>query len=144
MEMNEILKNEFGLDCSSLKREDVEKIVEQYDNDFSSRIHLFEVDEPQDWMVKEYDGETIDFSKLTINEMSEEDIQSGKPVATFMITGGLNGSGKLEDYLEDIKKLVEDFSKKLNLNAEIQTLDTDIPDDVWTALILLYCKKEGE
>lgn len=123
------------LKSSKIKREDIENIIKKYNGEDDSRLHLFEVeDDDHDWCIKHYDDGDVDFSKLNIVEPTSD----GGYIASFMLGGGLNGSGNWKDYFEDLKKLVSDFYSKLHLHFEIEEITNDILDDVWTAKCFLY------
>ena len=79
----------------------------------------------------------MDFSKLQWHDLTDEEIEEGRPCCSLMLSGGLNGSGDWTDYLGDLWKLFKDF-KKLGLHAIIYEGSTDILDDLWDVKVFLY------
>lgn len=51
---------------------------------------------------------------------------------TCVFSGGLNGPGKWEDYLQDLSKLVKAI-KDAGIHIWLISEETDCPDDVFTA-----------
>ena len=104
--------------------------------------HLFEIepkgDESSKFWVKDFDDESIDFSKLKTYDRTPDELNDGKYVATFMITGGCNGDGDWADYLESLKVLFEKIQSETGCDPLLYQIDTDICDDVWTGFVLLY------
>lgn len=118
----------------------IKDIINKYDAEETSRIKIFEVDPDKMW-IEHFDDGDIDFSKFTEHEQKDYgDNTTGSKYYSFMITGGLNGSGEWDDYLEDIKKIFIELKDKLNLEPVLYNVDTDIADDVWTGKVFLYEK----
>lgn len=126
----------------SIKKQ-IKDILDKYNDEKTSRIMLFEIspetnDKPELWIEK-FDGVDIDFSKFAEHEQKDEfNYPTKGKYYSFMISGGLNGSGNWEDYLSDIKDIFRDFKHELNLEPVLYKVDTDIADDVWTAKVFLY------
>jgi len=128
--------------------EKVRKIVKSFFSEDKSKMSILEYDNGYDGFVETFGEDenghhdVIDFGVFTYNDLSDEDIEKGKPVITFLLSGGLNGSGDWKDYLSDISDLFKEFEDKLNLHAIIYKANTDIADDVWTAEVLLYIDRD--
>ena len=122
--------------------EKVRSLIKNYFGEDKSRMSILEYDDGYDGFVEKFDNEEIDFGKFIYNDLSDEDIENGKPVITFLLSGGLNGSGNWEDYLGDISSLFKEFKKELGLHAIVYKIETDILDDVWTAEVLLYIDRD--
>ena len=120
-------------DINNNMRGKIKEILDKYNSEKTSRISLFEVDPDKIW-IEHFDDGDIDFSKFS--EHTQSDNKS--KYYSFMITGGLNGSGEWDDYLEDIKKIFVELKDKLNLEPVLYSVDTDIADDVWTGKVFLY------
>lgn len=130
---------------SDLVEDDLEDIIRDTINDMTdndSSIRLFEVDSDDEdskklWIV-DFDDEKTDFRKLTIYPHQEDENGANKPVASFMLSGGLNGSGNWTDYLDDLQKLLEVLKERTGLEPVIYEESTDIADDVWDAKVFMY------
>ena len=122
--------------------EKVREIVKGFFGEDKSRMSILEYDDGYDGFVEKFDDEDIDFGKFIYKDLTDEEIESGRPVITFLLSGGLNGSGNWIDYLGDISKLFKEFEDKLNLHAIVYKIETDILDDVWTAEVLLYIDRD--
>ena len=85
--------------------EKVREIVKGFFGEDKSRMSILEYDDGWDGFVEKFDEEEIDFGKFIYNDLTDEEIESGRPVITFLLSGGLNGSGNWVDYLGDISKL---------------------------------------
>ena len=126
------------LENTSIK-DKVKNILDKYNNEKTSNITLFEVEQPEGNFIEQFDDGDIDFSKFTEhNQKNEFNYPTEGKYYSFMISGGLNGSGEWDDYLEDIKKIFIEFEDKLHLDPVLYQLDTDIADDVWTGYVFLY------
>ena len=123
----------------------IKEIVSKYEGESDSKLHIMDA-EPDTFMHEYEDSDDIDFSKFMYHKEGEHEDDYGAmpPLVTFLLTGGLNGSGEWKDYLENISKLFKELEKETGLHIEIQTLDTDIPDDVWTAEVLMYKDAGGD
>lgn len=121
--------------------EKVRSLVKNYSGKDKSRMTILEYDN-DDVFVEKFDDDEIDFSKFSYNDLSEKEIEEGKPVITFLLSGGANGTGKWENYLNDISGLFKEFKKELGLRAIIYKIETDIADDLWTAEVLLYTDRD--
>ena len=110
--------------------EKVREIVKEFFTEDNSKLSILEYTDGWDGFVEKFDEEEIDFGKFIYNDLTDEEIEDGRPVITFLLSGGLNGSGNWVDYLGDISKLFKEFEDKLGLHAIVYKLDTDIPDDV--------------
>jgi len=126
---------------SDLVEDDLEDIIrdtfEENENE-ETKIHLFEPNDEKDpemW-IEEFDDDKIDFNKLIVYPYDEQN--PNKPVVSFMVSGGMNGSGEWVNYLDDLQKIFEKLKETTGLNPLIYKEDTDILDDVWTAYILMY------
>lgn len=67
------------------------------------------------------------------NRMSFENVVELRPCERYFVAriyGGLNGTGKWEEYLEDINKLIKDIKK--NYHCWVVQILNDCLDDVWT------------
>ena len=122
----------------------VRNIIKDFSDENNSRLSILEYDDGYDGFKEKFDNKEIDFGVFTLNKLSDKEIEDGKPVITFLLTGGLNGSGKWEDYLNDTSDLFTRFKEELGLNAIVYKINTDIPDDIWTAEILLYASPKEE
>ena len=122
--------------------EKVREIVKGFFGEDKSRMSILEYDDGWDGFVEKFDEEEIDFGKFIYNDLTDEEIAEGRPVITFLLSGGLNGSGSWVDYLGDISKLFKEFEDKLKLHAIVYKIETDILDDVWTAEVLLYIDRD--
>lgn len=146
----EIIKNYFNRvddkyitekHVNSISRKQVSNILDKYHNEKNSRIYLFEVEPEQakDYYIEKFDDGDIDFAQFTQHEQKDYDNKpTGKKYYSFMISGGLNGCGEWDDYLNDIKKVFIEFQDKLDLDPVLYKLETDICDDVWTGKVFLY------
>lgn len=116
-----------------MKAKEIEKkireILAKNKAEDTSEIFLFEVD-PGTFVV-EYDDGDVDFSKLNFHK-------DGTPRFSFTITGGLNGEGKWEDYMKDLSEKFKELEDETGLKLDIEVLQNDIADDVWTAQCFLY------
>ena len=123
-----------------------DKIRHVMDDHNGSQIHLFEV-EPKDgdnaFYMKDFDVEgSVDFSHVICYEVDEEERMAGKPVASFMITGGENGSGNWDDYLDDLRTVFNKLRDTTGYAPVLYELETDVADDVWTGFVFLYDQAE--
>ena len=73
--------------------EKVRELVKSFSGKDKSRMSILEYDDGYDGFVEKFDEEEIDFGKFIYNDLSDEEISDGKPVITFLLSGGLNGSG---------------------------------------------------
>lgn len=108
----------------------VRNIIKDFSDENNSKLSILEYDDGYDGFKEKFDEEEIDFGVFTLNNLSNEEIEEGRPVITFLLSGGLNGSGKWEDYLKDTSKLFKRFKEELGLHAVVYKVDTDIPDDL--------------
>ena len=111
------------------------------------KAYLFEVsDEAKNsnngdidpFWIEKFDDDEIDFSHLKVYNRTPEEKEDGKCIATFMLSGGKNGSGNWADYLDKLTETFEDLEEKTGTEPLLYKLDTDICDDVWTAYVFLY------
>jgi len=125
--------------------------IEENSNE-NTKIRLFEIttepenptrkkEEEKMWVV-DFDDMKTDFRKLTIYPYDEE--KPYAPVASFMLSGGLNGSGNWTDYLDDLQKLFEKLKEATGLEPLIYEESTDIADDVWDAKVFMYDHNRDE
>ena len=127
--------------------------IEENKNE-NSKIRLFEITtEPENptrkkdeekMYVVDFDDNKVDFRKLTIYPHEETEDGANKPVVSFMLSGGLNGSGTWVNYLDDLQKLLEVLKEKTGLEPLIYEESTDIADDVWSAKIFMYDHNEED
>ena len=123
--------------------EELEKRIREILNKKNdSKIELFEV-EGGNYKV-DFDNESINFDKLQVYERTPEQLNEGQPVATFMITGGKNGSGEWQDYLNDLEKIFKELKNELGYIPVLYQLETDLPDDVWVGYVFLYDNSEHD
>lgn len=103
---------------------------------------LFEVGEPKPgdnpWWIEKFDDDEVDFGNLTIYSRTPEEKEEGKYIATFMISGGKNGSGEWTEYLTELAKVFKEIKEKTGAEPLLYKLDTDICDDVWTGYVFIY------
>ena len=111
------------------------------------KAYLFEVsDESKNsdngdidpFWIKKFDDDEVDFSKLKVYDRTPEEKEDGKYIATFMISGGKNGSGKWTDYLSQLTDAFKALEEKTGAEPLLYKIDTDICDDVWTGYVFLY------
>ena len=88
--------------------------------------------------VEKFDDDEVDFSKLKVYDRTPEEKEDGKYIATFMISGGKNGSGEWTDYLNKLADAFKALKEKTGAEPLLYKLDTDICDDVWTGYVFLY------
>jgi len=104
--------------------------------------HLFEVGEPKPgdnpWWIEKFDDDEVDFGNLTVYERTPEEKEEGKYIATFMLSGGKNGSGEWTEYLTELTKVFKEIKEKTGAEPLLYKLDTDILDDLWTGWVFLY------
>lgn len=109
--------------------------------------HLFEIGEPKPgdnpWWIKKFDDDEVDFGSLKIYERTPEEKKEGRYVATFMLTGGCNGSGSWVDYLDDLADLFKELKDKTGCDPLLYQVDTDICDDVWTGFVFMYDHRDN-
>ena len=138
LEQFRILSEELEVSNLETKIRDILSIKEDHDG----KPHLFEIGEPKPgdtpWWIKKFDDGDVDFGNLTIYERSPEELKEGKYVATFMISGGKNGSGNWVDYLDALQESFEELQKETGCEPLLYKLDTDICDDVWTGFVFMY------
>ena len=115
---------------------EIREILSKYNKEKTSKIDLFET-KPGTFVEHYDDAGDIDFSTLEFHD-------DEKPMFTFSITGGLNGSGEWTDYLEDIKKAFEELEEKTKMEVVIQEIINDTADDVWTAKVFLCMRSNPE
>ena len=72
----------------------VRNIIKDFSDENNSRLSILEYDDGYDGFKEKFDNKEIDFGVFTLNKLSDKEIEDGKPVITFLLTGGLNGSGK--------------------------------------------------
>ena len=121
--------------------------IEENKNE-NSKISLFEITtEPENstrekdeekMYVVDFDDSQVDFRKLTVYPHETTEDGANKPVASFMLGGGLNGSGNWTDYLDDLQKLFEKLKETTGLEPLIYEESTDIADDVWDVKVFMY------
>lgn len=77
--------------------------------------------------IKELIEKTIPrtHSKITLHEI----INKGNHYVVTLY-GGLNGCGRLHNYLNDVQEIINQFD-----NVWLVNWDNDCPDDVWTLKI---------
>ena len=126
----------------------IRKVIDKYKEDQDSKLGILEVEPGNEAFIHHYDGEDVDFGPFTYHPEGEHEDEYGTTPAliTFTLTGGLNGWGELSNwglYLENVSKLFKELEKETGLHIEIQDIANDIPDDVWTAQVLMY-KKETD
>ena len=111
------------------------------------KAYLFEVsDESKNssngdidpFWVEKFDDDEVDFSKLKVYDRTPEEKEDGKYIATFMISGGKNGSGEWTDYLNQLANAFKALKEKTGAEPLLYKIDTDIADDVWTGYVFLY------
>lgn len=124
------------------KEELEQKIREIFSKKNSSEIKLFEV-EGGNYKI-DFDNESINFDKLQVYERTPKQLNEGQPVATFLITGGKNGSGEWQNYLNDLEKIFKELKNKLGRMPVLYQLETDLPDDVWIGYVFLYDNSEHD
>lgn len=88
--------------------------------------------------VEKFDDDEVDFSKLKVYDRTPEEKEDGKYIATFMISGGKNGSGEWTDYLSQLADAFKALKEKTGAEPLLYKIDTDICDDVWTGYVFLY------
>ena len=88
--------------------------------------------------VEKFDDDEVDFSKLKVYDRTPEEKEDGKYIATFMISGGKNGSGEWTDYLSQLADAFKAIKEKTGAEPLLYKIDTDIADDVWTGYVFLY------
>ena len=128
--------------------EDIIRDTIEENKNSGSKISLFEITtEPENptrakdeekMYVVDFDDMKTDFRKLTIYPYEETEDGANKPVASFMLSGGLNGSGNWTDYLDDLQKLFEKLKEATGLEPLVYEESTDIADDVWDAKVFMY------
>ena len=138
----EVSYDENGKVITEWLQENLEDKIRKALDHNGSQINLFEVDKAEDWCKKSYDDEETDFSHLICYDVDEEERMSGKPVASFMISGGENGSGNWDDYLDDLRQVFNKLRDTTGYSPVLDEIETDIPDDVWTGFVYLYDKAE--
>ena len=109
-----------------------------------SQIHLFEF-EPHDdskWYIEKFDDKDVDFSHIICYDVDKKERMDGKPVASFMISGGENGSGDWDNYLDDLRKVFNKLKDETGYYPLLYKVDTDIADDVWNGYVFLYDKAD--
>lgn len=136
------MRGEPVIESKEETKKDFEKIIRgvisKYDNEEHSKLGILETD-PGTFVHKYTDDDDIDFSKFEYHKEGEQEGEYGwAPLITFLLTGGQNGSGEWKKYLEDVSDLFKELEKETGLKIDIQTLDSDIPDDVWTCEVLMY------
>lgn len=111
------------------------------------KAYLFEVsDESKNssngdvdpFWIEKFDDDEVDFSKLKVYDRTPEEKEDGKYIATFMISGGKNGSGEWTDYLSQLADAFKAIKEKTGAEPLLYKIDTDIADDVWTGYVFLY------
>jgi hypothetical protein len=77
--------------------------------------------------LKQYetDDKTSNLKLDKVFDVTSEHDKEGHYIAKFY--GGLNGSGKWRNYIQDILKIVKGIK-----DSYIVKLEVDVPDDVWT------------
>lgn len=131
VELEDEVEIEESAEGKSIKQE-IEDILNKYEDEDRSKITLFEVDPGT--FIEPFDDGDVDFSQFSHKKQSDGE----SDMYSFTITGGLNGAGDWEVYLDDIKKIFKDFKKELKLEPVLYKVDTDMADDVWNAYIFLY------
>lgn len=121
----------------------IKKIIDKYKEDQDSKLGILEVEPGNEAFIQHYDDKDIDFGPFSYHPEGEHENENGATPAliTFTLTGGLNGWGELSNwglYLENVSKLFKELEKETGLHIEIQNIENDIPDDVWTAQVLMY------
>lgn len=108
--------------------------------------HLFEITDAKPgvdkWWVEEFDDGEIDFGKLTVYHITQEEKEDGKPIATFLISGGKNGTGDWAEYLSQLADVFKAIKEKIGAEPLLYKLETDVADDVWSALVFLYDRED--
>lgn len=132
--------------------EDIIRDTIEENKNSGSKIRLFEItSEPENptrekdeekMYVVDFDDMKTDFRKLTIYPYDEENPYA--PVASFMLSGGLNGSGNWTNYLDDLQNLFEKLKEATGLEPLIYEESTDIADDVWDAKVFMYDHNRDE
>lgn len=127
--------------------------IEENKNE-NSKISLFEItSEPENptrekdeekMYVVDFDDMKTDFRKLTIYPNEKTEDGANKPVASFMLSGGLNGSGNWTNYLDDLQNLFEKLKEATGLDPLVYEESTDIADDVWDAKVFMYDHNRDE
>ena len=133
-----------SLDEEEQKIETLEDKIRRALDHNGSQIRLFELEqgETADWSIEKFDDEDIDFGHLICYDVEKEDRMEGKPVATFMLTGGENGSGNWDDYLDDLRQVFNKLRDETGYSPVLYKVETDICDDVWNGYVLLYDRAE--
>ena len=141
------------IEAKEAKEENLEEkirsvIGHKEDDDWhDGKAYLFEIsDESKNstngnndpFWIEKFDDDQVDFSKLTTYKRTKEELDDGKYVATFMISGGKNGSGNWVDYLSGLKDLFKKLQDKTGCEPLLYKVDTDICDDVWTGYVFMY------
>lgn len=151
--VNEEINDEDSITEELLESDNVEDDLEDLIRDTieenkneNSKISLFEITtEPEnptrakdeeEMYVVDFDDMKTDFRKLTIYPYDEENPHA--PVASFMLSGGLNGSGNWTDYLDDLQELFKKLKEATGLEPLVYEESTDIIDDVWDAKVFMY------
>ena len=109
-----------------------------------SQIRLFELEQGEntDWCTEKFDNEDIDFGHLICYDVDKKERMDGRPVASFMITGGENGSGDWDNYLDDLRQVFNKLRDETGYYPLLYKVETDICDDVWNGYVLMYDKAE--
>ena len=142
---------EGGTACESLNEAKEDKSLESKlreilatkEDHLNGKPHLFEVGHPEDggndpFWIEHFGEEEVDFGNLKVYERTPEEKSNGMYIATFMISGGKNGSGEWTDYLQYLADAFKEIEEKTNAKPLLYKLDTDILDDVWTGYVFLY------
>ena len=134
--------------------EDIIRDTIEENKNSGSKINLFEITtEPENptrekdeekMYVVDFDDMKTDFRKLTIYPYEKTEDGANKPVASFMLSGGLNGSGNWTDYLDDLQNLFEKLKEATGLEPLVYEESTDIADDVWDAKVFMYDHNKDE
>jgi len=109
-----------------------------------SQIRLFELEDGDntDWCTEKFENEEIDFGHLICYDVDKKERMDGRPVASFMITGGENGSGDWDNYLDDLRQVFNKLRDETGYYPLLYKVETDIADDVWDGYVLMYDKAE--
>lgn len=142
-----VMENKENKDNNLEKK--IRDVLEHHENDDwrDGRPYLFEVTDADDraleidgdpYWVKRFDDDVVNFSILKTYDRSSEELENGACVATFMISGGKNGSGDWVDYLDKLEDTFRELKEKTGCYPLLYQIDTDIADDVWTGYVFMY------